>query len=202
MTLSALSLTLLSLQKSLRALTIFRRFLRKFRTKYPLHNRSNPTFTWCLLSPLCSHWLRVGVNSPVHPLIGKHSARNNPRGPNPSTTSLLWPGSLILTPPHQERYLSLQFRSSRTLVHDLEHCPRVPAPAIKIPSRSGPIIPTTATLRARLAHTLAFEPPMLPLFLCAHLFDFRYMPPPLSMLFLAFPPRVPVHRWTYAPFFA
>jgi len=120
MTLSALFSTLLSLRKSLRALTIFRRFLRKFRTKYPLHNQSNPTFTWCLLSPLCSHWLRVGVNSPVHPLIGKHSARNNPRGPNPSTTSLLWPGYLILTLPHQERYLSLQFRSSRTLVHDLE----------------------------------------------------------------------------------
>jgi len=61
----------LSLRKSLRALTTFQRFLRKFQTKYPSQNRSNPTFTWCLLSPLCSHWLRVGVNSAGVASMGK-----------------------------------------------------------------------------------------------------------------------------------
>ena len=108
-------------------------------------------------------------------------------------------GYPILSSSHQDLRASSEFRSSRTLVQDLEHRPRAPVPAIKITSRSGPIVPTTATPRARLTHLFVFEPPMLPLFLCAHLFDFKYMPPPLPMLFLVSPLCVSAHRRTYAP---
>jgi len=90
-------------------------------------------------------------------------------------------GYPILSSSHQDLRASSEFRSSRTLVQDLEHHPRAPVPAIKITSRSGPIVPTTATPRARLAPPFTFKPPMLPLFLCAHLFDFKYMPPPLPI---------------------
>jgi len=71
-------------------------------------------------------------------------------------------GYPILSSSHQDLRASSEFRSSRTLVHDLEHCSRVPAPAIKITSRSGTIVPTTATPHARLANTFVFKPPMLP----------------------------------------
>jgi len=56
-------------------------------------------------------------------------------------------GYPILSSSHQDLQASSEFRSSRTLVQDLEHCSRVPTPAIKITSRSGTIVPTTAMPR-------------------------------------------------------
>ena len=51
------------------------------------------------------------------------------------------------TPPPDSAHFPkvLHFRKPRTLETILEHCPRAPAPAIKITSGSGPIVPTTAT---------------------------------------------------------